>query len=74
VVRMSGYVRGCFSVRIAAILGRPGRAIGLPGQLTVCRPCSGGETIPPIAWIPLAILWFGIGEDSKSVWPSSRLI
>lgn len=21
--------------------------------------------IPPIAWIPLAILWFGIGEDSK---------
>ena len=21
--------------------------------------------IPPIAWIPLAILWFGIGENSK---------
>ncbi|MBO7618704.1 MAG: ABC transporter permease, partial [Bacteroidales bacterium] len=21
--------------------------------------------IPPIAWIPLAILWFGIGESSK---------
>lgn len=21
--------------------------------------------IPPIAWIPLAILWFGIGEESK---------
>ena len=23
------------------------------------------KSIPPIAWIPLAILWFGIGEASK---------
>jgi sulfonate transport system permease protein len=23
------------------------------------------KPIPPIAWIPLAILWFGIGEQSK---------
>ena len=23
------------------------------------------KSIPPIAWIPLAILWFGIGESSK---------
>lgn len=23
------------------------------------------KPIPPIAWIPLAILWFGIGEESK---------
>lgn len=23
------------------------------------------KPIPPIAWIPLAILWFGIGQDSK---------
>ena len=23
------------------------------------------KPIPPIAWIPLAILWFGIGESSK---------
>lgn len=27
--------------------------------LQILRP------IPPIAWIPLAILWFGIGEESK---------
>ena len=28
-------------------------------MIQVLRP------IPPIAWIPLAILWFGIGESSK---------
>ena len=37
------------------------RAGGRLGDLViqVLRP------IPPIAWIPLAILWFGIGESSK---------
>jgi sulfonate transport system permease protein len=37
------------------------RAAGRLGDLViqVLRP------IPPIAWIPLAILWFGIGESSK---------
>jgi sulfonate transport system permease protein len=53
---------------IAAILGLLlGMAIGLSKTLArmtdliiqVIKP------IPPIAWIPLAILWFGIGEQSK---------
>jgi sulfonate transport system permease protein len=34
-----------------------GRFAELPIQLV--------KPIPPIAWIPLAILWFGIGEGSK---------
>lgn len=53
---------------IAAVLGLVlGVAIGLSRTLDrltdlliqVVKP------IPPIAWIPLAILWFGIGEKSK---------
>ena len=53
---------------IAAVLGLGlGVAIGLSRTLDrltdliiqVIKP------IPPIAWIPLAILWFGIGEKSK---------
>jgi sulfonate transport system permease protein len=53
---------------IAAFLGLSfGVAIGLSRTLDrltdliiqVVKP------IPPIAWIPLAILWFGIGEESK---------
>src|SRR5690349_15706163 len=53
---------------IAALLGLGlGIAIGLSRTLDrltdlliqVVKP------IPPIAWIPLAILWFGIGEQSK---------
>jgi sulfonate transport system permease protein len=53
---------------IAAFLGLSlGIAIGLSRTLDrltdliiqVIKP------IPPIAWIPLAILWFGIGEQSK---------
>ena len=53
---------------IAAVLGLSfGIAIGLSRTLDrwtdlviqVIKP------IPPIAWIPLAILWFGIGEQSK---------
>jgi len=53
---------------IAAVLGLAlGVAIGLSRSvdrwtdlvIQVVKP------IPPIAWIPLAILWFGIGEQSK---------
>jgi sulfonate transport system permease protein len=53
---------------IAAVLGLGlGIAIGLSRTIDrstdliiqVVKP------IPPIAWIPLAILWFGIGEQSK---------
>lgn len=53
---------------VAALIAIPlGVAIGLSkavGRITditlqIVKP------IPPIAWIPLAILWFGIGEASK---------
>lgn len=45
-------------IGIAAGLSRGvGRLAELPIQLT--------KPIPPIAWIPLAILWFGIGEGAK---------
>ena len=53
---------------IAAVLGLTlGMGIGISQNLArmsdliiqVIKP------IPPIAWIPLAILWFGIGEQSK---------
>jgi sulfonate transport system permease protein len=53
---------------IAAVMGLVlGIAIGLSKTLDrftdlviqIIKP------IPPIAWIPLAILWFGIGEQSK---------
>jgi sulfonate transport system permease protein len=53
---------------IAAVLGLTlGVAVGISTTMArvtdliiqVFRP------IPPIAWIPLAILWFGIGETSK---------
>lgn len=41
---------------LASALGRWGRGLGR--VLEVLRP------IPPIAWIPLAILWFGLGDHS----------
>src|SRR4030042_2837660 len=53
---------------IALIVGIPlGLSMGwfkgvrkfFDGLIEILRP------IPPIAWIPLAILWFGIGELSK---------
>lgn len=55
------------SVAAAAVAIMLGVAIGLSRRLErstdlilqVLRP------IPPIAWIPLAIVWFGIGEASK---------
>lgn len=42
----------------AALLGRPGDAV--LGALNLLRP------IPPIAWVPLAILWFGLGDRSAT--------
>jgi len=53
---------------IAALLGL---TLGLlSGVSVVCArlldlPIQTIRPIPPIAWIPLAILWFGIGEVSK---------
>lgn len=39
---------------------KPFRRFGLP-IFSIVRP------IPPIAWIPLIILWFGVGETSKII-------
>lgn len=53
---------------IAAILGLGlGIAIGLSRTLERLTDLiiQLVKPIPPIAWIPLAILWFGIGEESK---------
>ena len=45
----------CGWSRIAAILVRP--------FVEVLRP------IPPLAWIPIAIVWFGLDETSKVAYP-----
>lgn len=53
---------------IAALLGLTlGIAIGLSRRLDRLTDLliQLFKPIPPIAWIPLAILWFGIGEMSK---------
>lgn len=53
---------------IASLLGLGlGIAIGLSKTLdrTTDLIIQLVKPIPPIAWIPLAILWFGIGEKSK---------
>jgi len=53
---------------IAAVLGLGlGIAIGLSRSLDRMTDLliQLVKPIPPIAWIPLAILWFGIGEQSK---------
>jgi len=53
---------------IAAVLGLGlGIAIGLSRSLDRMTDLliQLVKPIPPIAWIPLAILWFGIGEESK---------
>ena len=53
---------------IAAVLGLGlGIAIGLSRTLDRVTDLiiQLAKPIPPIAWIPLAILWFGIGEQSK---------
>jgi NitT/TauT family transport system permease protein len=48
------------AIPLALILASfaPARAVVMP-IVTLLRP------IPPIAWIPLAILWFGLGEASS---------
>lgn len=47
-------------IAVGVIIGWNKRARALIGSvLEVLRP------IPPIAWIPLVIMWFGIGEFSK---------
>ena len=58
---LEGFFAGlaiAFVIGIAAALSRKVE-IFTDFCLQILRP------IPPIAWIPLAILWFGIGETSK---------
>ncbi|MFD2232555.1 ABC transporter permease [Phaeospirillum tilakii] len=53
---------------VAALVGLPlGVAIGLSRRLDHATDLLVQliKPIPPIAWIPLAILWFGIGEGGK---------
>ena len=53
---------------IAALIGVPlGISIGLSRTIWRVTDLTVQilKPIPPIAWIPLAILWFGIGEASK---------
>lgn len=54
---------------IAALLAIPlGLLMGwLPGLLKIVRPLFEiVRPIPPLAWIPIAILWFGIGIKSAA--------
>ena len=58
---MTGFILGSvLGVVLGILMGwfRPMNAIFRP-LYEVIRP------IPPIAWIPLSIVWFGIGEPSK---------
>lgn len=58
---ISGFLIGsCIGVLLGAILGsyRTLRLMFMP----VCETL---RPIPPLAWIPLALIWFGIGEESK---------
>jgi len=51
-------VLGVFLGALSGTLGRVG--MGFRDVLELLRP------IPPIAWVPIAILWFGLGD--KSAW------
>lgn len=58
---MVGFVMGSiFGIALGLYMGwyRIGEAILKP-FFEIMRP------IPPLAWIPISILWFGIGEESK---------
>ena len=58
---MTGYILACVvGVVLGFIVGwfKVGEAIIKPFYLVL-------KSIPSIAWIPLAIMWFGIGEESK---------
>lgn len=57
----SGFVIGCVAGTIIGILAAWSRPFGLVARpiIELLRP------IPPLAWIPLAIIWFGLGEPSK---------
>jgi ABC-type nitrate/sulfonate/bicarbonate transport system permease component len=58
---LSGFVLGCMAGTVIGILAAWNRIFGLVVRpiIELLRP------IPPLAWIPLAIIWFGLGEPSK---------
>lgn len=57
----SGFLLGCLAGTVIGILAAWSRGFGLIARpiIELLRP------IPPLAWIPLAIIWFGLGEPSK---------
>ena len=57
----SGFAIGVFAGVIVGVLAGWYRWFGLIARplIELLRP------IPPLAWIPLAIIWFGLGEPSK---------
>lgn len=57
----SGFLLGALAGAVIGITAGWYRAFGLVARplIELLRP------IPPLAWIPLAIIWFGLGEPSK---------
>ncbi|MBA3516598.1 MAG: ABC transporter permease [Rhizobiales bacterium] len=57
----SGFVLGALAGVVIGIAAGWYRSFGLVARplIELLRP------IPPLAWIPLAIIWFGLGEPSK---------
>ena len=58
---VSGFAIAAFlGIGLGIAMGMSARCeLALQGIMQFFRP------IPPIAWLPLAVLWFGIGEGSK---------
>tara|TARA_R110000868_G_scaffold44576_22_gene148745 strand:+ start:1891 stop:2661 length:771 start_codon:yes stop_codon:yes gene_type:complete len=56
-----GFLLGAFAGVVIGIMAGWSRGFGLIVRpiIELLRP------IPPLAWIPLAIIWFGLGEPSK---------
>lgn len=57
----SGFVLGALAGAVIGIAAGWYKAFGMIARplIELLRP------IPPLAWIPLAIIWFGLGEPSK---------
>lgn len=82
-VATTGYVDGTLWTHLAASLGRVATAtlvaagIGIPAGLAIgASPIGRGifdplleflRPIPPLAYLPLVVIWLGIGETSKVV-------
>lgn len=57
----SGFIFGCLAGTVIGVAAAWNRTFGLVVRpiIELLRP------VPPLAWIPLAIIWFGLGEPSK---------